>query len=475
MPAEDEVDQESRDVCDVCLDEVREDQGEFACPQHWYCHPCLKEAFERAMQDMNEFPAECCLHTDMQDKLDDPALMLSLSLETEFVQQYKLKLKEHEVSPNDRVYCANTACAKFQDPEDFDKITGTNTVQCACGTLTCISCKAEHLPEHTCTTPTRPELPPYSKDLRVKERPTCLQPIELRDACNHMNCSACRHEFCFICLLPWHGSHDCPYYGEVIEGHDDDGFERTERGLHVRTGLNRQGMNRLGKHFTDPDRNVTSADRTAGLDMFENFTEVNLVVEELAWLSQITQSMQLLEADATLIQGWLTEERTTQEQAPPPPVVLQQGRPPAMPIVLAIPAMRRVTEIEEEHRARQTHIDGRVIIMLVADMVYTNVSNLFRDSIQQSPLTDERRAEYRTRLNSQQQLMRGIMDQLSEIETDLRIEIIGDAFAEFAVQQARVEQEVRAGLRAMPLQPGADLLDEVDEVDDIGVFGLFEQ
>lgn len=210
----------------------------------------------------------------------------------------------------------------------------------------------------------------------------------------------------------------------MIEGHDDDGFERTERGLHVRTGLNRQGMNWLGKHFTDLDRSVISADRTAGLDMFENFTEVNQVVEELAWLSLITQLMQSLEADITLKQGWLAEERTTQEQAPPPPVVLQQGRPPAMPIALAIPAMRRITETEEEHRARQTHIDGRVVIMLVTDMVYTNVSNLVRDSIQQSPLTDERRAEYRTRLNSRQQLMRGIMDQLSEIETDLELRLL---------------------------------------------------
>ena len=169
------------------MDEVREDQGEYACQQHWYCHPCLKEAFERAMQNLDEFPAQCCQNTNMQHTLDNP----SLSLDTDFVKQYKMKLKEHEVPSKDRVYCANTACAKFQDPDDFDNITDTNTVQCACGTTTCTSCKSEHATDHICTTPTRPQLPPYSKDLRVKECPSCHQPIELRDACNHLVCSAC--------------------------------------------------------------------------------------------------------------------------------------------------------------------------------------------------------------------------------------------------------------------------------------------
>ena len=431
------------------MDEVREDQGEYACQQHWYCHPCLKEAFERAMQNLDEFPAQCCQNTNMQHTLDNP----SLSLDTDFVKQYKMKLKEHEVPSKDRVYCANTACAKFQDPDDFDNITDTNTVQCACGTTTCTSCKSEHATDHICTTPTRPQLPPYSKDLRVKECPSCHQPIELRDACNHMVCSACKHQFCFICLLPWLTGHDvCPYYGEVAEGHDDEGFERTERGLHVRTGLNRQGMNRLGKHFTDPDRNDTSID----------LTDYDPVMEELQWFEQLTEAMLMLRADITVTQHLLTTQRVV---TPHHVVVMQHhlamqlllaearaaqdedimrfrrvhfrypAMPPtqampAMPAVLAMPAIRRDTETEAQHRARQNLIDRRVLIEQGSEQLHASISTAVRDITQEPQLTDEQRAAYNAILDQWLQRLRPILQPLINIRQRLRAEMIEEMFEE---------------------------------------------
>jgi hypothetical protein len=340
MPAIHEVDQESRYICDVCLDEVREDEGEYSCQQHWYCHPCMKDAFERAMQNMNEFPAQCCADAQMHLKLDDPSILLSLSLDTEFLLQYKLKLKEHGIPSNDRVYCANTACTKFQDPDDFDKITATNTVQCACGTVTCTSCKAEHLPGHICSTPTRPQLPPYTTDLRMKECPDCHQPIELRDACNHVTCSVCGHEFCFICLLPWRRGHrGCPYYGEAVEGYDDEGFERTERGLHVRTGLNRQGMNWLGKHFTDPDRNDTSVDITPRVAL----EGLDRIAGELRELQRTAVEIVFLRVHFWATRVFLGEEGAVSEQ-PPAPVMPAMPPLPGMLELLQRPGVRDLLE-----------------------------------------------------------------------------------------------------------------------------------
>ena len=357
MPAYPDVDQEPRYPCVVCLDEVQEDEGEYTCLHHWYCHPCMKEAFERAMQYMDEFPARCCQNTGMHHQLDDPSVVIMLSLNTEFVQQYKLKLKEHEVPANDRVYCANTACAKFQDPDDF---TATHTVWCACGTLTCTDCKAVHGTDHICTTPTRPELPLYSNDLRVKECPNCHQPIELRDACNHMLCRVCRHDFCFICLLPWCGVHGgCPYYGEVTAGHDDDGFERTERGIHIRTGLNRQGMNRLGKHFTDPDRNDTSVDIASNepVNMAAHEDIAGMVVEEFLVFNETGNMLADLREDFATGRQLLAEEGAVPVQ-PPAPVMLemlqfadmpqdlqQMLQRPGMPPLQAIPQLPGVADL----------------------------------------------------------------------------------------------------------------------------------
>jgi hypothetical protein len=76
--------------------------------------------------------------------------------------------------------------------------------------------------------------------------------IEHQEACNHMTCCYCRHEFCFVCLLPWDGNfHDsdgCPSYKDPPAGYDEDGFERSARGLHRDTGFDRNGLDRLGRH-----------------------------------------------------------------------------------------------------------------------------------------------------------------------------------------------------------------------------------
>lgn len=91
-------------------------------------------------------------------------------------------------------------------------------------------------------------LPEYTPTCRIKKCPGCKAYIELREACNHMTCNYCTHEFCWVCLLPWNGFHDrvrgCPSYGDPE--YDEDLYEANTRGLHRETGLNRGGLDRLG-------------------------------------------------------------------------------------------------------------------------------------------------------------------------------------------------------------------------------------
>ncbi len=34
----------------------------------------------------------------------------------------------------------------------------------------------------------------------------CTVPIEKNEGCQHMTCTQCRHEFCWVCLRPWKNS-----------------------------------------------------------------------------------------------------------------------------------------------------------------------------------------------------------------------------------------------------------------------------
>jgi hypothetical protein len=66
----------------------------------------------------------------------------------------------------------------------------------------------------------------------------------------------CHHQFCFVYMVPWENFYadaGCPMYGDPNAGYDGEGFELTERAIHIHTtqdgeGYDRTGRNDLGEH-----------------------------------------------------------------------------------------------------------------------------------------------------------------------------------------------------------------------------------
>lgn len=251
--AESEVSEESVAYeCCICRDDFPLAEGVVPCEAHFTCNECVVAAFDAALNSMELFPARCCTPL--------PRRLVEHLLSPEVIGAYKAKAKEYYTSCVLRVYCINDDCRRFIPGDRFDDNHAWYTVaRCVCGTNTCVGCKQAWLGEqHLCIesnkSGTKPEwLPEYSSSCRIKQCPTCRVWIEHREACNHMTCCYCRHEFCFICLQPWseegfHEDKGCPPYGDPAAGYDDDGFEQNPRGLHRDTGYNREGLDRFGQN-----------------------------------------------------------------------------------------------------------------------------------------------------------------------------------------------------------------------------------
>ncbi len=40
----------------------------------------------------------------------------------------------------------------------------------------------------------------------------CNAPVERNQSCNHMTCTKCSHEFCYVCGNQWGNFQTCPYF-----------------------------------------------------------------------------------------------------------------------------------------------------------------------------------------------------------------------------------------------------------------------
>ncbi|KAF2436789.1 hypothetical protein EJ08DRAFT_728518 [Tothia fuscella] len=237
-------------ACVICGNIYDDIYNLHICADHVWCIDCAKSQFEKAiLEDISMFPVNC-------DGRQHP-----LSIDTikhlfpvDLVKRYNLKLAE-TFSPL-KVYCSNVACSRFLVPKTHIQVEGTYNhnngnfsagstyAKCAdCETTTCVGCGASWLPDHFCKFEAGSiELPPYSRDLRIKQCPKCNAVIELKEACNHMTFT-CNHQFCFVCLVSWNDHRaDCPQYGDP----EYDEEMRDARALHVRTGRDRNGLDSNG-------------------------------------------------------------------------------------------------------------------------------------------------------------------------------------------------------------------------------------
>jgi ariadne-1 len=123
-------------------------------------------------------------------------------------------------------FCPNPACSAA-----LHCTGGLGDVVCRCGARLCFLCSQEgHYPA-PCDLIHKWRIKEKSDDAneiwlraRTKQCPKCQVRIEKNKACNHMTCSHCSHQFCWLCKGDWasHGTstggfYACTKYDEAVK------------------------------------------------------------------------------------------------------------------------------------------------------------------------------------------------------------------------------------------------------------------
>ena len=183
------------DHCNVCYDDAV--QGFFLACDHCLCIGCTRDLFFAAVRDSSLLPLRCCeVPIDMN--------ICGHILPAEDVETLTQRIAEREAT--NKMYCP--ICNKFINLDYVDAQESTELI-CVCETVLCISCKSISHPRFSCAENSAviagddTLLHEVARQKGWKQCPKCNAMIELSYGCNHVTCSYCDYEFCFLCLSPW--------------------------------------------------------------------------------------------------------------------------------------------------------------------------------------------------------------------------------------------------------------------------------
>ncbi|KAL9651307.1 hypothetical protein ABK040_001259 [Willaertia magna] len=203
--------------CSVCYDEYDGTNMLAMACKHHFCRGCWGQHLVASITN-----GVSCLHASCLKQ--GCSVMITEALVKELVPEeyykiYNKYLVRSFVDDNPRIkWCPAPDCGRAV----FCPETTVEAVQCGgCGQKFCFKCGCEaHVPA-TCD-----ELKAWKKKeqdesetavwltANTKDCPKCKRSIEKNGGCNHMTCSQCKYEFCWVCMDDWtaHGSNTGGYY-----------------------------------------------------------------------------------------------------------------------------------------------------------------------------------------------------------------------------------------------------------------------
>uniref|UniRef100_A0A8C7CXJ6 RBR-type E3 ubiquitin transferase n=1 Tax=Oncorhynchus kisutch TaxID=8019 RepID=A0A8C7CXJ6_ONCKI len=207
--------------CGVCLQLVRRDTLLALPCQHSFCKGCWEQHCTVLVKDGMGVGISCMAQDCSLQMPED--FVLSLLSGEELKDKYRRYLFRDYVESHFQLQlCPGADCPiviQVQEPR-------ARRVQCIhCNEVFCFKCRAMYHAPTDCPTVRRwltkcaddSETANYIS-AHTKDCPKCNICIEKNGGCNHMQCSKCKHDFCWMCLGDWktHGSeyYECSRYKE---------------------------------------------------------------------------------------------------------------------------------------------------------------------------------------------------------------------------------------------------------------------
>ena len=220
--------------CGVCGDTIESaDMSRVRIPcKHSFCVDCWKEYLKEKINNANVYKLSC-MQKECNFILEEKFIKSILDNDTVLLEKYdKFLTRKKLMDSNKKIkLCPFPDCDGYAEKKKFSKY-----VKCNKGHEFCFECLTAPHGSKACSKIIDAGFEEWKQHTMVKRCPNCKFWTEKNEGCNHMTCSQCNFQWCWICQK------------ECVAGHYDFG---PCRGLHFEKVTDDEAAKRLMKDNCD--------------------------------------------------------------------------------------------------------------------------------------------------------------------------------------------------------------------------------
>jgi len=190
--------------CEVCNEmfTVNEKNKVKKCG-HAFCSNCWYDYLSIKIKE-NKLPSIKCLNYNCKEKLSDKFIIRLLKSDINLIRKYKRYKLELEIinDPNKKL-CPYPNCDSYLELKQIRN----KDVTCKNNHTFCFECLKKPHGKLPCNANLDKSMKEYAKNNFVKKCPKCSIITEKNDGCNHITCTKCGYQWCWLCNQEYNVNH----------------------------------------------------------------------------------------------------------------------------------------------------------------------------------------------------------------------------------------------------------------------------
>ena len=191
--------------CEICNELfIPNDSNTLINCGHSFCSSCWFDALSAKIKE-NKLPSIKCLDYNCQEKLSDVFILNILKSDIKLTKQYKKYQLELEVlTDSNKKLCPYPNCDSYLELKNIHE----KDVTCSNNHTFCFVCLKEPHGNLPCKgNDLDKSVIDYAKNTFVKKCPKCQIITEKNKGCNHITCTKCGFQWCWLCNGVYNNNH----------------------------------------------------------------------------------------------------------------------------------------------------------------------------------------------------------------------------------------------------------------------------